>query len=80
MVENLRDSRRKNEFIIGRRILIDIYKGEHEVRGKGKFIVSPLRRDNKKSSTGLSNGVIIRQGIKNKCHHHVKEPWTFCKA
>ena len=34
MVENLRDSRRKNELITGRRIPIDIYKGENEVRGK----------------------------------------------
>ena len=28
------DSRRENELIMGRRILIDIYKGEYEVRGK----------------------------------------------
>ena len=34
MVENLRDRRRENELIMGRRILIDIYKGEYEVRGK----------------------------------------------
>ena len=34
IVENLRDSRRKNELITGRRIPIDIYKGENEVRGK----------------------------------------------
>ena len=34
MAENPRDSRRKNELITGRRIPIDIYKGEYEVRGK----------------------------------------------
>ena len=34
MVENLCDSQRKNELITGRRIPIDIYKGENEVRGK----------------------------------------------
>ena len=34
MVKNPRDSRRKNELITGRRILIDIYKEEYEVRGK----------------------------------------------
>ena len=28
------DSRRENKLIIGRRILIDIYKGEYEVREK----------------------------------------------
>ena len=34
MAENSRDSRRKNELITGYRILIDIYKGEYEMRGK----------------------------------------------
>ena len=34
MVKNSRDSRRKNKFITGRCIPIDIYKGEYEVRGK----------------------------------------------
>ena len=32
MVEEPHDSKRKNELIIGRRILIDIYKGEYKVR------------------------------------------------
>ena len=34
MAKNSHDSRRKNEFIMGRHIPIDIYKGEYEVRGK----------------------------------------------
>ena len=34
MAENLRDSRRKNELITGRHILINIYKEKYEVRGK----------------------------------------------
>ena len=34
MVENPHDSRRENELITCRRILVDIYKGEYEVRGK----------------------------------------------
>ena len=34
MAENPHDSQRENEFITGRRILIDIYKGENEVKGK----------------------------------------------
>ena len=33
-MENPHGSRRKNELIMGRCILIDIYKGENEVRGK----------------------------------------------
>ena len=32
MVKEPHDSRRKNEFIMGCRILLDIYKGEYEVR------------------------------------------------
>ena len=34
MVENPHDSRRENELITSRRILIEIYKGEYKVRGK----------------------------------------------
>ena len=34
MAKYLRDSRRENKLITGRHILIDIYKGEYEVRGK----------------------------------------------
>ena len=34
------DSKRENKFITGHRILIDIYKGEYEMRGKvnGKLL------------------------------------------
>ena len=35
------DSRRENKFITGRHILIDIYKGEYEMRGK--FNGKPLK-------------------------------------
>ena len=34
MAKNPRDSRRENKFITGHYILIDIYKGEYEMRGK----------------------------------------------
>ena len=34
MAKNLNDNKRENELITSRRILIDIYKGEYEVRGK----------------------------------------------
>ena len=31
-------------------------------------------------STRLYDGVIVRQWSKNKCHHHIKDSRTFCKA
>ena len=34
MANDSRDSKRKDKLITGHRILIDIYKGEYEVRGK----------------------------------------------
>ena len=34
MVENPCDNQRENEFIMGHRIPIDIYKGDYKVRGK----------------------------------------------
>ena len=34
MANDPRDSKRKNKLITSRRILIDIYKGEYEMRGK----------------------------------------------
>ena len=34
MAKNPRDSRRENELVTGRHILIDIYKREYEMRGK----------------------------------------------
>ena len=78
MANDPRDSRRKNELITGRRIPIDIYEKENEVRMKVYSKV--LNEGKKKASTRLGNGVIVRQKMENKCHHHVKEPQTFCKA
>ena len=34
MANDPRESRRENKLITGSRILIDIYKGEYEMRGK----------------------------------------------
>ena len=34
MVNDPRDSKKKNEFITGCHILLNIYKGEYEMRGK----------------------------------------------
>ena len=61
MVKNPHDSRRENELITSRHILIDIYKGKYEMRGKvyGKS----LKYEYKKSSTRLSNRIIVKQGM-----------------
>ena len=75
MADDPCDSKRKDKLITGRRILIDIYKRENEMRGK---VYSKVLKQ--KLSTRLYNEVIVRQGMENKCHHHIKEPWTFCKA
>ena len=45
MVKNLHDNSKENKLIMGRHILIDIYKGEYEI--KGKVIVTPSSRDSK---------------------------------
>ena len=66
------DSKRKDKLITGRRILIDIYKRENEMRRKVYSKV--LNEGKQKSSTRLNNRVIVRQGMENKCHHHIKEP------
>ena len=78
MVKNPRDSQWKNELIMGRRIPIDIYEGQNEMRGKinGKL----FKEGQQKSSTRLRDRVIVRQRMKNECHHQVKEPRTFCKV
>ena len=58
MMNDPRDSRRKDKLITGHRILIDIYKGEYEMREKVYSKV--LDEGKKKSSTRLCNGVIVR--------------------
>ena len=73
-----RDSGRKDKLITVRHILIDIYKGEYEMRGKVNSKV--LNEGQQKASMRLSNRIKVRQGMKNKCHHHIQEPRTFCKA
>ena len=65
------DSRRKDKLITGHYILVDFYKGENEIRGK---VYSKILKEAKqKVSTRLGNGVIVRQGMENKCHHHIQE-------
>ena len=69
MANDPRDGRRKDKLITSCRISIDIYKGENEMRGK--IYSKVLNEGKQKASTGLSNGVIVRQGMENKCHHHI---------
>ena len=78
VVNDPRDSRRKDKLIMGRCVSINIYEREKEVRREvnGKI----LNEGKQKASTRLGNRVIVRQRMKKECHHHVKEPWTFCKA
>ena len=72
------DSWRKDELITGHRILIDIDDKCDEV--KGKVYREVLKKRQKKASTRLCDRVIVRQWNKSKCHHHIKESRTFCKA
>ena len=78
MLKDLHDSQRKDVLIMSTGILIHIYDRCDEVRGKvnGKI----LHQGNKKSSTRVSNGVIVRQRSESECHHHVKESRAFGKA
>ena len=59
VTNNPRDSRRKNKLITSCHILIDIYKGEYEVKGKVNSEV--LNEGQQKLSMRLSNRIIVRQ-------------------
>ena len=76
--EDTCDSRRKDELITGSSVLIHIYDRCDEAKGKvdGKI----LYQGKKKTSTRLSDGVIVRQWCESECHHHVKEPRAFSKT
>ena len=50
MVNDPRDSRRKDKLNTGRHILIDIYRGENEMRGES--IVSSSMGESKKRARG----------------------------
>ena len=69
MANDPHDNQRENEFITGRRISIDIHEKENEVRRKVYSKV--LNEGKQKLSTKLCNGVIVRQRMENKSHHHV---------
>ena len=72
------DSQRKDELITGSSVPIHIYDRCDEVRGKvdGKI----LHQRKKKTSTRLSDGVIVRQWCESECHHYVTKSRAFCKT
>ena len=63
------DNRRKDKLIMGCRISIDIDEIENKVRRKVYNEV--LNEGKQKPSTRLCNGVIVRQMMENKSHHHI---------
>ena len=78
MTYDPRDSKKKDKLITSRHILINIYKGENEMREKVYSKV--LNEGKQKASIRLGNGVIVRQRMENKSNHHIREPRTFYKA
>ena len=56
-----RNSKREDKLITGHRILIDIYKGEYEVKGKVNSKV--LNEGQQKASMRLDNRIIVRLGM-----------------
>ena len=75
--KDLRDSRRKDELIMGSNILIHIYNRCDEVRGN---VNRKILHQRKKKSTRLSDGVIVRPWSESEGYHHVQRSQTFCKA
>ena len=59
MTQNPRDSERKDELITGRRIQMNIYNRQNEMRGK--IYSEMLKKRQQKSSTRLCVGVIVRK-------------------
>ena len=78
VLEDTRDSRRKDELITCNRILIHIKDRCDEMRREVNREVFKKRQ--KKTSTRLSDRVIVRQWSNSKCHHHINEPRAFAKA
>ena len=77
MAKDPHDSRRKNELVTGRHILIDIYEGYGEVRGK--INRKSFKKGYQILSRRLYDRVIVRLWMENECHHHVKESRTFAE-
>ena len=57
---------------------MDVYDRKNKVRRK--IYSKMLKKGQQKSSTRLSDKVIVRKRVKNKCHDHVKKPRAFSKG
>ena len=62
MANDPRDKRRKNKFITGRRIPIDIDERENE--GRREVFGKVLNEGQQKASTRLSNRILVRHNNK----------------
>ena len=56
---------------------MNIYDRKNEVRRK--IYSEMLKKRQQKSSTRLCDGIIVREWMQNKSHHHVHESRTFSK-
>ena len=56
---------------------MDVYDRKNKVRRK--IYSKMLKKGQQKSSTRLSDKVIVRKRVKNKSHNHVKKPRAFAK-
>ena len=56
---------------------MNIYNRQNEMRRE--IYIKMLKKRQQKSSTRLYDGVIVREGMQNKSHHHVHESRTFSK-
>ena len=56
---------------------MNIYNRKNEV--KREIYSEMLKKGKQKSSTRLSDKVIVRQWMENECHHHVKDLGPFAK-
>ena len=71
-------SGRKNELITGHQIQMNIYNGKNKMRRE--INSKMLKKGQQKSNMRLCNGVIIRERIEYKGHHHVQKLRAFCKG
>ena len=78
LYKNALDKGRKYEFIMTRSVMKCIHNGQNHARGKvyGQTLLQRI----KKTSTRLSDGVIVRTWSKNKHLHHVRDLWIFSKV
>ena len=77
MAYNPQDSGRKDELIMGRRIQMNIYNRQNEMRRE--VYSKMLKKRQQKLSTKLCDGVVVKEWMEYKSHHHVYESRTFSK-